>query len=818
MERWATFDCYGTLVDWNAGIRRELEKLFGVELADGLLVRYHELEPQIQADNPGASYREVLTIALERLAVETGLTLPEGEASALARSLPSWPVFEDVHAGLDGGAGARLAARRSSPTPTAISSTRRWRRSACRSTSPIVAGEIGSYKPAHRHWEVFYEHDGRPTRRGTSTSRRASSTTSRPRPSSGSRRSGSTGSESRRTRAASSDARLAGQARGHARRARSCGSERAARAREEDAEEVARLHERELARAGRSRTTSVATGRLPGFDRERDARLEAGAYAHVDALRRRTGLDRSSRTSRPLRLLDWAEQRARERGGRILSGGWTTNEAVLDELAPSGFGSIRTRSGCRSTSTSRPPAPVPAGRHRGAHLQRRRRARVLRGPAGVVRGLLGADRGDLRGVGALGARRPVLRPRALVSCVAAGRMPPASRSATCMPVSRELGWVRLLGVRQAWRGRGLGRALLLTAFAELRARGHEARGPRRGRRESDRRARALRVCRDARDRSFRDLREGQPRELASRALPGLPDVHRGRGRRRLRVSQLRKHVLGGARARSCARGAPAARRWPTARAFRSRIPRSRSSSATRSTSRPPRSRTRYPQRPIVLGGCCCYARRSCVGPCATRRPARNRLDRRARRPEHARDVSLGEPLGDAVPDAARRRRRRTRRRSARRRPQPRSAGSRVRRAGRDRRLARPQRSQGSTPRTSRSTSTCSTRTRSTCSFPSPTGLLRTRSTHCSATIAGRTRIVGNGRHGLARATERNAASARADARRGRLLEHRLDSSPCLPGRVASTSRSRASARTSRPRARRIRTRAPAAGRTTAMTS
>ena len=50
------------------------------------------------------SYREVLTIALEQLAAETGLTLPEGEASALARSLPTWPVFDDVHDGLTRGA------------------------------------------------------------------------------------------------------------------------------------------------------------------------------------------------------------------------------------------------------------------------------------------------------------------------------------------------------------------------------------------------------------------------------------------------------------------------------------------------------------------------------------------------------------------------------------------------------------------------------------------------------------------------------------------------------------------------------------------
>ena len=120
MERWATFDCYGTLVDWNAGIHRELEKLFGVELADGLLVRFHELEPEIQADNPGASYREVLTIALEALAAEAGLTLPEGETSALARSLPELAGVRGRARRADGGTRARLAARRSCPTPIGI--------------------------------------------------------------------------------------------------------------------------------------------------------------------------------------------------------------------------------------------------------------------------------------------------------------------------------------------------------------------------------------------------------------------------------------------------------------------------------------------------------------------------------------------------------------------------------------------------------------------------------------------------------------------------------------------------------------------------
>lgn len=158
-NRWATFDCYGTLVDWNGGIRTELERLFGVERGDALLARYHELEPEIQAANPGASYREVLTITLERLAGEANLPLPEGETSALARSLPTWPVFEEVHGGLE-------EARRRGWHLGILSNTDRDLIDASMVAIgisfpvTIVAGEIGSYKPAPRHWEVFREQTG----------------------------------------------------------------------------------------------------------------------------------------------------------------------------------------------------------------------------------------------------------------------------------------------------------------------------------------------------------------------------------------------------------------------------------------------------------------------------------------------------------------------------------------------------------------------------------------------------------------------------------------------------------------------------------
>lgn len=158
-ERWATFDCYGTLVDWNGGIGAELESLFGVEHRDRLLERYHELEREIQAETPETSYREVLTLALERLSQEEGVALPEGESRALARSLPDWPVFPDVPPGLE-------EARNRGWKLAILSNTDRDLIDASMSSIgvpfelAVVAGEIGSYKPAHRHWEVFRETTG----------------------------------------------------------------------------------------------------------------------------------------------------------------------------------------------------------------------------------------------------------------------------------------------------------------------------------------------------------------------------------------------------------------------------------------------------------------------------------------------------------------------------------------------------------------------------------------------------------------------------------------------------------------------------------
>jgi 2-haloacid dehalogenase len=156
MDRWATFDCYGTLIDWNGGIGRELERLFGAEHVARLLNGYHELERQIEHERPAATYRDVLTTALCRLAEREDMALAAADEDALARSLPSWQPFPEAAAALEDARsrGWKLAI---------LSNTDRDYLDASLELigvpfdASIVASEIGSYKPDHRHWETFAE-------------------------------------------------------------------------------------------------------------------------------------------------------------------------------------------------------------------------------------------------------------------------------------------------------------------------------------------------------------------------------------------------------------------------------------------------------------------------------------------------------------------------------------------------------------------------------------------------------------------------------------------------------------------------------------
>jgi 2-haloacid dehalogenase len=148
-DRWATFDCYGTLIDWNGGIRRELARVFGEDRAGEQLERYHEVEPTLQVGGE-RTYREVMAAAMSALGA------PAQEEDALALALPSWEPFPEVRPALE-------EARARGWKLAILSNTDRdfieasMERIGVPFELAIVASEIGSYKPAHGHWQRFFD-------------------------------------------------------------------------------------------------------------------------------------------------------------------------------------------------------------------------------------------------------------------------------------------------------------------------------------------------------------------------------------------------------------------------------------------------------------------------------------------------------------------------------------------------------------------------------------------------------------------------------------------------------------------------------------
>jgi 2-haloacid dehalogenase len=154
VDRWASFDCYGTLIDWDGGVRAELVRVFGDDRADDLLVAYHAVEPELQASGE-LSYRQVLTEAMLRLGA------PAGTEHGLAESLPGWRAFPEVHDALDElrRRGWKLAILSNTDDDFIAASQVQI---GVVFDEVVVAQEIGSYKPAHRHWEEFFRRTNAP--------------------------------------------------------------------------------------------------------------------------------------------------------------------------------------------------------------------------------------------------------------------------------------------------------------------------------------------------------------------------------------------------------------------------------------------------------------------------------------------------------------------------------------------------------------------------------------------------------------------------------------------------------------------------------
>ena len=196
VDRWATFDCYGTLIDWNAGIRTALAGDLARRGPRGIA----RFLPRGRARSRGR--RDAL---VPRGPDAGGRRSRSGRGSSPRRTapVPRWPT----------------PCRRGGPSPRCRRRSGRlredgWRLAILSNTDAdyldaslssigvpvderVVASDIGSYKPAFAHWETFFRRTGADRRRPRPRGRLVCSTTSSPPRRSGSRACGSTGSASR---------------------------------------------------------------------------------------------------------------------------------------------------------------------------------------------------------------------------------------------------------------------------------------------------------------------------------------------------------------------------------------------------------------------------------------------------------------------------------------------------------------------------------------------------------------------------------------------------------------------------------------------
>jgi 2-haloalkanoic acid dehalogenase type II len=154
-----TFDCYGTLIDWEAGILgvlRPWAARVGVSVNDaGLLSAFAEAESAAELESPGALYPEILRSTHARIAGHFRAGADAASANALANSVGDWPAFADTREALD-----RLHRRYKLMVVSNVDRASFARTQKLRGVpfdAVVTAEEVGTYKPDPRMYRRALE-------------------------------------------------------------------------------------------------------------------------------------------------------------------------------------------------------------------------------------------------------------------------------------------------------------------------------------------------------------------------------------------------------------------------------------------------------------------------------------------------------------------------------------------------------------------------------------------------------------------------------------------------------------------------------------
>ncbi len=158
-----SFDCYGTLIDWEAGLAAVLgpwARSRGLALdGEALLTAYAGHEERAEAEYPEALYPDILRRSLAALGQELGAEVTDEDARRLAGSVPDWPAFGDSPAALASLGRQFKLFILSNVDRSSFAGSRR--RLGVSFDSVLTAQDIGSYKPSPRNFDALLAEAGR---------------------------------------------------------------------------------------------------------------------------------------------------------------------------------------------------------------------------------------------------------------------------------------------------------------------------------------------------------------------------------------------------------------------------------------------------------------------------------------------------------------------------------------------------------------------------------------------------------------------------------------------------------------------------------
>ena len=152
-----SFDCYGTLIDWEAGLLAVFTpwaRARGLDITgEELLTAYARIEAAAEADHPAEAYPDILARGMRQLGGTLGAEVTDDDAARLARSVPDWPAFPDSHDALAAlGRRYKLIILSNVDRASFAGSNARL---GVDFTSVITAQDVGSYKPAPQNFEAL---------------------------------------------------------------------------------------------------------------------------------------------------------------------------------------------------------------------------------------------------------------------------------------------------------------------------------------------------------------------------------------------------------------------------------------------------------------------------------------------------------------------------------------------------------------------------------------------------------------------------------------------------------------------------------------